>query len=78
MSNWKCLVCRKEFKNFGIKQFAVCSKTTLFGNFKVRDTNGKTNNVSRKMNIPVCSEECKQKNEEKYLVEEYKGNKIYA
>ena len=30
------------------------------------------------MNKPVCSEECKQKNEEKYLVDEYKGNKIYC
>lgn len=78
MSNWKCPVCGKEFKSFGIKQFAACPKTTLFGNFKVRDTDGKINTVSRKMNKPVCSEECKQKNEEQYFVDEYKWNKIYC
>ena len=26
----------------------------------------------------MCSEECKQKNEEQYFIEEYKGNKIYC
>lgn len=26
----------------------------------------------------VCSEECKQKNENQYFIEEYKGNKIYC
>ena len=78
MSNWKCPVCGKEFKSFDIKQFAACPKTTLFGDFKVRYTDGKINTVSRKMNKPVCSEECKQKNEEQYLVDEYKGNKIYC
>ena len=78
MSNWKCPVCGKEFKSFGIKQFAACPKTTLFGTFKVRDTDGKINTINRKMNKQVCSEECKQKNEEKYLVDEYKGNKIYC
>ena len=34
--------------------------------------------IKRKTNKPVCSEECKQKNEEQYFVEEYKGNKIYC
>lgn len=78
MSNWKCPVCGKVFENFGIKQFATCPKTTLFGSFKVKDMNGNIQTVNRKLNKPVCSEECKQKNEEQYIVEEYKGNKIYC
>ena len=76
--NWKCPVCGKEFEHFGIKEFAMCPKTTLFGNFKIRDVNGTIKTINRKINKAVCSEECKQKNEEQYLVEEYKGNKIYC
>lgn len=30
---WKCPVCGKEYEQFGLKDFAMCSKTTLFGNF---------------------------------------------
>lgn len=76
--NWKCPVCGKEFEHFGIKEFATCPKTTLFGNFKIRDVNGNIKTINRKINKPVCSEECKQKNEEQYFVEEYKGRKIYC
>ena len=78
MNKWKCPICGKEFENFGIKVFLMCPKTTLFGNFKIRDVDGKIKNTDRKINKPVCSEECKQKNEEQYFVEEYKGNEIYC
>ena len=76
--NWKCPVCGKEFEHFGIKEFAMCPKTTLFGNFKIRDVDGEIKTINRKVNKPVCSEECKLKNEEQYFVEEYKGCKIYC
>lgn len=76
MNNWKCPVCGKEFEHFGIKEFAMCPKTTLFGDFKIRNIDGNIKTINRKVNKPVCSEECKQKNENQYLVEEYKGNKI--
>ena len=76
--SWKCPVCGKEFEHFSIKKFAMCPKTTLFGNFKIRDVNGNIKTINRKTNKPVYSEECKQKNEEQYFVEEYKGNKIYC
>lgn len=75
---WKCPVCGKEVANFGIKEFAVLPQTTLFGKFQVRDMHGNIEMVDRKINQPVCSEECKQKNEEQYLVEEYKENNIYC
>lgn len=75
---WKCPVCGKEFEHFGIKEFASTPKTTLFGTFKIKDMNGNIKTVDRKLNNPVCSEECKQKNENQYLVEEYKGNNIYC
>ena len=78
MNSWKCPVCGKEFKHFGFKEFSMCPKTTLFGDFKIRDVDGKIKNTDRKTNKPVCSEECKQKNENQYFVEEYKGNKIYC
>ena len=48
--NWKCPVCGKEFKHFGIKEFAMCPKTTLFGNFKIRDANGNIKTINRKTN----------------------------
>ena len=76
--NWKCPVCGKEFEHFGIKEFAMCPKTTLFGNFKIRDVDGEIKTINRKVNKSVCSEECKLKNEEQYFVEEYKGRKIYC
>lgn len=75
---WKCPVCGKKFEHFGIKEFTAVPKTTLFGEFTVRDMNGNVKTVDRKLNKPVCSEECKQKNEEQYFVEEYKGNNIYC
>ena len=46
--NWKCPVCGKEFKHFGIKEFAMCPKTTLFGNFKYKDTDGNIKTINRK------------------------------
>ena len=76
--NWKCPICGKEFEHFGIKEFAMCPKTTLFGNFKIINVEGTIKTINRKINKAVCSEECKQKNEEQYFVEEYKGNKIYC
>jgi hypothetical protein len=75
---WRCPVCKKEFENFSIRDFAMCPKTTLYGDFKIRDMNGNIEHVDSKINKPVCSEECKQKNENQYFVEEYKGNKIYC
>lgn len=75
---WKCPVCGKEVENFGIKKFASMPKTTLFGEFTIRDMNGNIETVDRKINKPVCSDECKRNNEDQYLVEEYKGNNIYC
>ena len=75
---WKCPVCGKEFEHFGIKEFALAPKTTLFGTFKVKDINGNINTVDKNINKPVCSEECKQNNENQYFVEKYKGNNIYC
>lgn len=50
----------------------------MFGEFKIRDIDGNIQIVHRKLHKPVCSEECKRKNENKYFVEEYKENKIYC
>lgn len=75
---WKCAVCGKEYEQFGLRDFASCSKTTLFGNFKKKDINGNIITFNRKLNTSVCSEECKRKNEEQYFVEEYKGKRIYC
>lgn len=50
----------------------------LFGTFKIKDINGNIKTVDRKLNKPVCSEECKQKNENQYFVEKYKENNIYC
>ena len=63
---WKCPVCGKEYKYFGIKEFSMCSKTTLFGNFKIKDLDGNVTTIDRRINAPVCCEECKIKNEEQY------------
>lgn len=78
MKVWKCPVCGKAFENFGFKEFAQCPKTTLFGDFTIRNMNGEIQTVNRRINKPVCSEECKQLNENRYLVEEYKGSKIFC
>lgn len=75
---WKCPVCGKGYERFGLKDFAMYSKTTLFGNFKIKDFDGNFIITDRRINVPVCSEECKIKNEYQYFVEEYKGNKIYC
>ena len=64
MSNWKCSVCGKEFEHFSIKDFSICPKTSLFGNSRIKDADD-NRTVDRKTNKPVCSEECKQKNEER-------------
>lgn len=53
-------------------------RTTLFGEFNFRDADGNIRTVNRNVNKPVCSEECKRKNEEQYFVEEYKGTRIYC
>ena len=60
----KCPVCGREHENFGIKGFSQCPKTTLFGRFKAKDADGCFKAVDRKLNAPVCSEECKRKNED--------------
>lgn len=78
MNKWKCPVCGKELERFGIKEFAMCPKTILFGNFRIKDVDGKIKTINRKVNKPVCSEECKRKNEKQYFAEEYKGRKIYC
>ena len=75
---WKCPICNKEFENLGAKEFSKLPLTTLFGNFKVRDIEGNIVVTDRKIRVPVCSVECKDKNEEQYFVEEYKGNNIYC
>ena len=48
--SWKCPVCGKEFEHFGIKEFAMCPKTTLFGNFKYKDADGNIKTINRKTN----------------------------
>lgn len=78
MKGWKCPVCGKVFENFGFKEFAQCPKTTLFGDFQVRDIDGIIKKTDRLIYKPVCSEKCKQLNENKYLAEEYKGSKIFC
>lgn len=75
---WKCPICGKEYENYGIKDFFQCPNTTLFGKFTKLTPDGEPYTVDRKVNAPVCSEECKRKNEEQYFIEEYKGNKIYC
>lgn len=75
---WKCPICGKEFEHFGIRDFALCPKTTLFGKFKTKDIYGNTTLTDRRSNVLICSEECKIKNEDQYFIEEYKGNKIYC
>lgn len=75
---WICPICGKKFEHCGIKEFVVMPKTTLFGEFIIMDINGNIDTAKRKLNEPVCSEECKQKNEEQYFVEKYKENNIYC
>lgn len=78
MKLWKCPVCGKVFDDMNIWDFAVLPKTTMFGNFKIKYLNGEAGSIDRKINTPVCSIKCKQQNEDRYFVEEYKGNKIYC
>ena len=75
---WKCPVCGKEYDNFEIKNFVKCPKTTLFGKCTKLTSDDGAYTVDRLINRPVCSEECKMINEERYFVEEYKGSKIYC
>ena len=78
MYKWECSICGKQPEHFGIKEFAMSPRTTLFGEFNFRDADGNIRTVNRKVNKPVCSEECKRKNEEQYVIEEYHGHKIYC
>lgn len=78
MYKWECSICGKQPEHFGIKEFAMSPRTTLFGEFNFRDADGNIRTVNRNVNKPVCSEECKRKNEEQYFVEEYKGTRIYC
>ena len=78
MYKWECPICGKQPEHFGIKEFAMSPRTTLFGEFNFRDADGNIRTVNRNVNKPVCSEECKRKNEEQYFVEEYKGTRIYC
>ncbi len=78
MKPWKCPVCGKVFDDMNIWDFATLPKTILFGNFEIKYLNDEVVTIDRKINIPVCSTECKQNNENRYFVEEYKGNKIYC
>lgn len=76
MYKWKCPICGKGLKDFNFQEFSRCRITIVFGKFKIRDENGKIKKTDRKT-IPVCSDQCKQKNENQYLVEKYKGIKIF-
>lgn len=75
---WKCAVCGKELKNFGMEEYMFAPKTTVFGEFKIRDLDGNVQTIDRRTDMPVCSMKCKQKNEEQYFIEEYKGTNIYC
>ena len=48
MFKWKCPICGKEPETFGIKEFVMSPKTTLFGNFKIKDMDGKIKIIHRK------------------------------
>ena len=75
---WKCAVCGKELKIFSMKDYVFAPKTTVFGEFKIRDLYGNMQTIDRRTDCPVCSRKCKQKNEEQYFIEEYKGTNIYC
>lgn len=77
-TEWICPICKKNCGSLTIMEYAMSPKTTLFGKFKAYDWDGNPMTVNRRTNAWVCSEECKQKNENQYFVEEYKGNKIYC
>lgn len=76
--SFRCPVCGKVYEQFGLKEYVKAQKTTLFGEFKIRDIYGNVITTHRLLNKPVCSEECKDKNEDQYFVERYKGNNIYC
>lgn len=75
---FRCPICGKVYEQFCLKEYAKAPKTTLFGEFKIIDIYGNVITVHRLLNKPVCSEECKDKNEYQYFVERYKGNNIYC
>ena len=76
--SFRCPVCGEIYEQFGLKEYAESPKTTLFGDFKIRDIYGNVVTIHRLLNKTVCSEECKDNNEDQYFVEEYKGNNIYC
>lgn len=76
--SFRCPVCGKIYEQFGLKEYMESPKTTLFGYFKIKDIYGNIVTTHRLLNKTVCSEECKDNNEDQYFVEEYKGNNIYC
>lgn len=76
--SFRCPVCEKTYEQFGLKEYMESPKTTLFGDFKIKDIYGNIVTTHRLLNKTVCSEECKDNNEDQYFVEEYKGNNIYC
>ena len=76
--SFRCPVCGKTYEQFGLKEYMESPKTTLFGDFKIKDIYGNIVTIHRLLNKTVCSEECKDNNEDQYFVEEYKGNNIYC
>lgn len=73
---WKCPVCGKEL-DLELCDWKKYPRTILFGTFKYKQSDG-TIVIKHKRPGIVCSEECKQKYEEQYVVEEYRGHKIYC
>ena len=76
--SFRCPVCGKAYEHFGLKEYAKSPKTTLFGDFKIKDIYGNIVTIHRLLNKTVCSKECKDKNERQYFVEKYKDNNIYC
>jgi hypothetical protein len=83
-----CPICGKPFDkwigNNDLEKFGLAPRTTLFGKFKKYYVNEDGNidknwiAVNRRLNVPVCSKECKQKNEEQYIEQVYNGSKIFC
>lgn len=73
---WKCPVCGKEL-DLELHDWKKYPRTILFGTFKYKRSDGIIV-IKHKRPGMVCSEGCKQKHEEQYVVEEYHGHKIYC
>lgn len=78
MSCFRCPICGKVYEQFGLKEYMIAPRTTLFGNIRIKDIYGNVVLTHRRLNKPVCSKECKDKNEWQYFVEKYKDNNIYC